>query len=265
VLDALLPAGVARFRSWKQRFEDLGYSGPSAARAASSREHKRAYADSRIVNFPSDLRRELGCVVDVGANRGQWASALLTLRPPRRFEIFEPNPEAFAILERSMSTAAGVRLHRSAIGAEPGELVLHVTEGSEFASFLEPERALEAFYAPGVMQVTADVRVPVETLDRVLHDVDRIDLLKIDVQGFERQVLSGAADVLRRTRALLIEANFVSHYKGDDTFGSLTALLRGSGFELWDLAPPFHAPDGRALWCDAVFANPQLAPSVSRP
>jgi thiazole synthase ThiGH ThiG subunit len=108
------------------------------------------------------------------------------------------------------------------------------------------------------MRVAAQVPVQVQTLDHMTRELERVDLLKLDVQGFERQVLAGGHETLQRTTALLIEANFVSHYASDDSFGTLTELLARAGFELWDLSPPFHAPNGRALWCDAVFVKPAL-------
>ena len=59
------------------------------------------------------------------------------------------------------------------------------------------------------------------TLDSVLPESKLVDLLKIDVQGFERAVLSGAKRVLGNTRAVLIEATLQSHYVGDDNFPAL--------------------------------------------
>ena len=82
-----------------------------------------------------------------------------------------------------------------------------------------------------------------------------MDLLKVDVQGFEQAVLSGARRVLESTRAVLIEANLQSHYVGDDTFPSLWNSLASQGFSFWSLSLPYTGSGGKALWADAVFVK----------
>jgi FkbM family methyltransferase len=147
-------------------------------------------------------------------------------------EVFEPNPEAFAALSQRLG-APGMRLHPIGVGAERGELPLQVTDNSEFTSFLRPGREITAHYGASAVTVSKQLRVRVEPLDCILLDRQPIDLLKIDVQGYERGVIKGAHDCLARTRAVLIEANFVRHYEGDDSLDSLIPLLRKHGFSLW--------------------------------
>jgi hypothetical protein len=79
--------------------------------------------------------------------------------------------------------------------------------------------------------------------------------LKIDVQGFERAVLSGAQRVLRSTRAVLIEVILQSHYAGDDTLPALWNQLTNQGFSFWSLSPPIISRGGKAQWADAVFVK----------
>jgi FkbM family methyltransferase len=200
-------------------------------------------------------------VVDVGANTGQWLSAMQKLASIKRAEVFEPNPEAFKILSSNLGNKPGIRLHQTALGMRSEVSTLHVTRASSLASLLPPAKMLEAQYSSHA-SIVNEIQVPVTTLDAVLSEEVAIDLLKIDVQGFERSVLTGATKALKRTRALLIEVNFVSHYEGDDTFDSLTHLItRELGFEFWDMSLPHRGPEGRALWSDAVFINPSLRPA----
>src|SRR5438105_3143791 len=96
MIDSLVPAGLERFLRWNRRFQALGLPGWAAARAATSRARKQAYSSARIEHIPAPVLRDLRCVVDVGANRGQWANALLEFIKPDRIDLFEPNPDAFA-------------------------------------------------------------------------------------------------------------------------------------------------------------------------
>ena len=80
-----------------------------------------------------------------------------------------------------------------------------------------------------------------------------VAVLKIDVQGSEREVLTGAEQTLPRTQAVLLEVTFVSHYQGDATFPWLHNFLTDEGFELVGLSDPFLSQQGRMLWCDACY------------
>lgn len=228
---------------------------------AASKVNRDAFVASRIEHLPRALRSNLSLVVDIGANTGQWLSALQKLVRIERAEVFEPNPEAFEMLRSRLGHNANYSFHRNALGMKAGVSTLHVTCESSLASLLPPSKLLEEQYADCNARVVDEIQVPVTTLDAVLPGDGAIDLLKIDVQGFERPVLLGGVNTLSRTRALLIEMNFVSHYEGDDSFASLTDLLTGQfGFEFWDMSWPHRGPDGRALWSDAVFVNPKMCP-----
>jgi FkbM family methyltransferase len=258
MMDAWLPARVVRLHEWHRRFRRLGFDTIAAARAAVSRSKRAAYGQTKLEHLPDSIRGRLRVAVDVGANEGQWSTALLALVRPVRLELFEPNPACVRLLHARLRDIPGVRVHGVGLGAASGELTLNVTRSSDFASFLQPADRIRDEYAAGAVEIAERVTVPVETLDRALPDVEVIDLLKLDVQGFERHVIEGGRATLQRTRALLVEANFVSHYAGDDSLASLSALLQDRGMTLWGLAPPFLGRDGRPLWCDAVFVRPEL-------
>jgi len=215
---------------------------------------------SRAEILPPAIRRHLRVVVDVGANQGEWLGSLMKVVPVRNIVAFEPNPGAGAVLRERFVGHTKVTIRELALGAEPGLLPLNITTASEFASFLTPLSSIDEHYAARTGTVTEQMNVNVSTLDAEMSDVAAIDLLKIDVQGFERQVLKGAAATLTRTRALLIEVNFISHYAGDDTFTTLPALITGEyGFTYWNMSEPYRDLEGRGLWADMVFVNPSCA------
>jgi hypothetical protein len=136
---------------------------------------------------------------------------------------------------------------------------LNVMSSSDLSSLLPPSKRLQELYGTGGA-CTKTVTVPVRQLDEFIADSGPVDLLKIDVQGFERQVLRGASATLKRTRAILIELNFQAHYDGEDSFADLSNLLvKEFGFEFWDMSLPARGPDRRATWADAVFLSPDAA------
>ena len=259
LLHGLSPHNLIRVIDWQDRFKAVGLGPLGAWRAALSSVSRSALASSRIELLPRALRHRLGTVVDIGANTGQWISALMRFVPIRRAEVFEPNPEVYAELHLRLGSRPGIHLHNEALGERPGIQLLHVTRGSTLSSLLPPSDMLKVWHGDRGEQVT-QVPVSVRKLDEVIQADVVVDLLKVDVQGSERTVLKGGVETLKRTRALLIEMVFESHYEGDVTFWSLyDYITRDLRFKFWDMCPPERV-DGRALWTDAAFVNPVMCP-----
>jgi hypothetical protein len=100
-------------------------------------------------------------------------------------------------------------------------------------------------------------RVPVNRLDDIcsLSANDRV-VLKIDVQGYEKQVLEGAPRVLGACRAVMIEMSLLPLYEGQVLARELWDLLVSKGFAPWSLGPGFCDPvTGRMLQFDGVFVR----------
>ena len=258
MLRQFAPRGVNRALEWKARFEAIGFDAAKAWRAALSKQMRAALVDSRVEHIPATLRTSLPLVIDIGANIGQWISAFMMFASVGRIEAFEPNPEVFELLRGRLGNRPDTHLHQFALGEEQATSVLNITQGSGLSSLLVPSDTIRVQYAPSA-EIVRQLPVRVVPLDQALTGETIVDLMKIDVQGFEHSVLRGARETLKRTRAVLIETNFVSHYVGDGSFGSLFNHLTEIGFDFWDVSSPYRGKEAQALWADAVFINPELA------
>src|SRR4051794_9551734 len=141
-----------------------------------------------------------GTVLDVGANIGLSALALAPLLPRGRILAAEPSPRTVAALRRTLALNGledRVAVEPVAVGAAPGEAAFHAAEHSAGAHLMDPG-TLGAAALP-------QVRVPVETVDALVarHRLARLDFIKIDVEGFETEVLDGARATLARHRPLI--------------------------------------------------------------
>ena len=221
----IAPGGLLSAWDWKCRFQRLGMTRRQAWKHAFSQDLKAAFVSSRVEHLPPKLRSRPMVVVDVGANDGIWLASLSEFCCIEHAEAFEPNPESFGRLRARFHRKANICLYQAAVGEKPGTLMLKIMASNDFSSFLPVSRLVEKQYGREAARVTQEVPVEVTTLDTALRSLESIDLLKVDVQGFERSVFSGAYQTLKRTRAVLVEANLKSHYLGDDTFGSLYELL----------------------------------------
>jgi FkbM family methyltransferase len=143
-------------------------------------------------------------VVDVGANVGYFSFlSAARVGPSGRVLAVEPSPQAHAALRRAVddNRLSQVRVVNAALGRSPGATGLFV-----------PPAAL-GNHAPSMIPTDGweAVRVPVVRLDDLLteHNLPQVDLLKIDVEGYELEVLAGAETAFRagRVRAVLCEFN----------------------------------------------------------
>jgi FkbM family methyltransferase len=140
------------------------------------------------------LRTTPGTVVDVGANIG-----FITVRAARaasRVIAIEPHPTRFSYLERNVALNGlrNVTCINCAVGRTEGEMVLYDVDPT-----LGP-RPLDASATPGRGRC---YRVPLRTLDSLVQEAD---LVKIDVEGYEEEVLGGATELLARRPLLVVEA-----------------------------------------------------------
>lgn len=192
-------------------------------------------------------------VVDVGANRGQYATELREHGYRGEIVSFEPLEEAFAQLTAAAARDVEWTCHRMALGPAAGEAQINVASNLESSSLLQLEVG-HRVGAPGVAIVGVET-VPVWRLDDVLDD-DRPCLLKLDVQGYEDRVLDGAPATLARAQLLQCELSIAQLYDGQARLRALIDRLDDAGLGLVDLDPFFYDPtDGRVLALDALFAR----------
>ena len=195
-------------------------------------------------------------ILDVGANVGQFAVACTKIFPGVVVHSFEPLPHCVEELKGNVARLPGVRVYAVALGEREGEATMHVNSHSHSSSILGlGERHRKAF--PDAREVQT-IKVPVSTLDRELKSVPLEDpiLLKLDVQGYEVQVLEGAAETLKKVDYVLLEASFRPLYEGEKTFLDIARMMEARGFEF--LRPVAWLSDphnGEVLQMDALFAK----------
>jgi FkbM family methyltransferase len=195
-------------------------------------------------------------VLDVGANVGQYAGYLREAGYAGRIVSFEPLSDAHAALTRRAAGDAGWTVApRLALGAAAGEIEINVSNDRDMSSLL-PLRP-EILEVSPTSRTVARETVPLATLDAVFDDYarggDRV-LLKIDTQGYERQVLEGAARALPRIAGVQLELSLVPLYAGETTWLAMIEYLAARGFEPRLIIPGyFDRHLMRLLQVDGVF------------
>ena len=191
-------------------------------------------------------------VIDVGANRGQFALDVLTTCPRASLVSFEPLRKEADVYETILGSVPRVHLVRSAVGDVSGRATMHVSASADSSSLHEPTE-LQSSTFPGTEKIGSE-DVQIVRLDDVHWpiDVPISTLLKIDVQGHELGVLSGASTLLKRIRWVYVEVSLAELYKGQALASEVFDALSASGYALSDLSSPVRR-DGRTVQVDALF------------
>jgi FkbM family methyltransferase len=189
-------------------------------------------------------------VVDIGANRGQFAVFAHSRLRPRRIILFEPNSDCLPQLNWVLKHIRA-ELHRFALGPEKAESSLFITAKNDSSSLLRPMQEQEDRDAKS--HVVNQRNVAVHSLDKVKLKLGRPCLLKIDVQGYEADVLLGGALTLGQVDDVLVEVSQVPFYYGQKLFPEVDSLLRNAGFELLKFRPTWTDAEGEWEQADAFY------------
>jgi len=195
-------------------------------------------------------------VLDIGANVGQYARSLRRAGFTGRIISVEPLAGAFVELQRHAAGDAGWLTLNAAVGRTAGTLDIHVSQNSYSSSALD---ITNAHLAGDPTSAYVDVQTArmVTVVDLLAeHDVDPgRTLLKIDTQGFEREVLDGAGEHAAEFAALQLEISFVELYSGQELAESMIERLRSWNYRLQTLEPGFSNAEGRLLQCDLLVVR----------
>lgn len=205
-------------------------------------------------------QRPIRTIIDCGANSGQFARYVRQLFPDASLYCFEPLAEPFQSLSAWAEKQQGrVSCFKVALGQDDGTVTMHHhVAHSPSSSLLRTTPQEEARFAKTLRQV--GVSVPLAKLDTILGS--RLDLmaseilLKLDVQGYEDRVLSGADRVLRKADACVLEVCVFPLYHAQAAFSRLVSLLDEYGFVYRGNLDQSYSEDGQVMWLDAVFVKP---------
>lgn len=182
-------------------------------------------------------------VADIGASHGPWTTSAAALWPAARFTMFEPLAEHAPALDRLCAAQPNFSWFPCALGREKSSLPLSIMPGNlDIASL--------AYGGP------ESRTVPVESLDDLLAAgrISPADLVKIDVQGFEHEVLAGAGKFMSTVGVLIMETYFFRFSPQMKLFHEAVAVMHDHGFLVAEVIDPLRRPrDGAVGQCDICF------------
>jgi FkbM family methyltransferase len=198
---------------------------------------------------------EIRTIVYVGAHIGTTALRLDDAFPEREFYLFEPVPQAYEKLVDNTIGRRNMRCFKLAAGSQEGRRTMFVDSFLPASSLL-PYEAIATQEFPFLGNQT-NIEVNIRPLDSVLHEckVKNVDLLLMDVQGYEDEVLRGAAQALASCKVVISELSLEVLYVRSATFDSLYQTLMAEGFRLRYLINPMEGASHRVLQIDGIFVR----------
>jgi len=206
-----------------------------------------------ILNNVKHYAPTINTVIDVGANMGQFALASNSFFPSAHIYSFEPVPGTYSILTGRVNGTANIKTFNCALGSNEGEIDFYSNVYSHASSALPVSDAQKNLVSKSLQETK--IKVKLQTLDNMMGgmNVSSPVLLKLDVQGFEKEVLLGATESLQKIDYILIESSFVSMYNGEPLFDEMHTFIKSLGFEIVAPVGYLQTEDLQFLQMDVLY------------
>lgn len=190
-----------------------------------------------------------GRVVDVGAYVGNWTRMAKSIFPESKVLMVEAQP------------SKEPEMRRACAEHPPGEVSYRITllgpEEREGVRFYELETGSSVLSEQSSIART-EATYPMRTLDAVLSEAGfgGADLLKLDVQGYELEVLKGAGRTLEGAEVVLMEVSLLRVNEGAPLLADVLQFMGERGFRAYDICSFIRRPLDNALWqSDFIFVR----------
>ena len=193
-------------------------------------------------------------ILDIGANEGQFAKNIRRYFPNARIDSFEPIDHCFEQLKNNFITDKNLYAHNCALGERNEKALINVNVSSESSSLLAMTDIHHQNYPNTDKSVEKEISVRrLDDLENIVTATSKI-LMKIDVQGFELNVLKGAVNTLKLVEVIIIEVMYETLYDGQSTFDDLNDFLKAHNFVFSGIYDQELSPlNGKPIFADLIY------------
>ncbi|WP_158093922.1 FkbM family methyltransferase [Algoriphagus ratkowskyi] len=200
------------------------------------------------------LKYNFKTIIDIGANRGQFASRFRVLFPESWIYSFEPIPEVYEQLCKRFELDTKFKAFNLGLGKQSGTIEFYQNEFTDSSSAL-PMKSLHKVNFPKTY-IEKQIQIKIDRLDEIMKSITTSNplLVKIDVQGFEEMVILGGKDTLIRASIVIVEVSFYELYENQVYFKTIYDHMDRLGFTYRGNYDQLISPiDGCVLQSDAIF------------
>ncbi|NSW93820.1 MAG: FkbM family methyltransferase [Bacteroidales bacterium] len=198
--------------------------------------------------------------VDIGANRGLFYENLKSVYKKSKITamLIEPIPECIKELRDCYGNDPNVKIFQVALSDTIERRNFHINSYDVTSSLLKIKYDINDLKGIDTNE-SYSLELTTTTLDKLVRDCDiknqRINLMKIDVQGSENEVLLGANDTLSHTEYIWIEVSFKELYEDSCLFQDVYSILQASNFILVEICDGFRSIQNELIQADCLFRN----------
>ena len=222
---------------------------------------KPGQSDKNSVTYRKILERfNIDHIIDIGANEGQYAQSMRKLGFKGIISSFEPITDVFKKLSENSTEDNKWKVFNLALGNSEEQLEINVSKNRVSSSLLEmlPEHVKQEPDSIFVSKEKISIK-RLDTLWRELSFDSQNVLVKMDVQGYEKNVLDGASESLQRIKLIQLEMALIPLYKGELLLADMIRYMEGLGFKLYNLINGFNNFEtGQLLQVDGIFIRSDL-------
>ena len=192
-------------------------------------------------------------VYDVGAALGTpWLYEAFT---EAKHLLFEPLPFQMDTLRQTYGAQSNFEFFETALGPEEGDMEIFVYKKATGSGFFEPTDVFKKLAAQREIVLDKRVlKVAISPLDNYLREGALA--LKLDVEGYKMKVMKSGEQLLKQTKAIIIEMSVLPRLKGEASFAEMVAFLDAKGFQLFDISGLYYpARDYELSFLDAIFVR----------
>ncbi|MDB4902154.1 MAG: methyltransferase, FkbM family [Mucilaginibacter sp.] len=171
-------------------------------------------------------------IFDVGANIGTWTLLAKSFFSNAAIHAFEPLSNHIQKFEENTRTIKDVHLHSFCLGNENKESVINVSSFSDSSSILN---AAPLEFEQYRIKKVSEEQILIKRLDYLIDQnlLPIPDIVKLDVQGFELEVLKGMGEYLNKVSYLIVEVSFKEYYYGQPLFLDIANFLSAYNFNVY--------------------------------
>ncbi len=218
---------------------------------------EKHYSNETILSFL--IKNQKPIIFDIGANIGQSIEKYRKLFSKCIIYSFEPSPEIHKILKKKFIDHEEIYIINQAIGSEESEQEFFINERSHNSGFFKLEEGFKPKNFPDEkMEYINTIKIKKNTIDNFVdkNSISRIDVLKIDTEGFEDEVLKGARKTFASKIINFIELELIigNVYKNKSfSFYDLESKINSFGFKLYSISKSGNLFQSKYLTLNLIY------------
>jgi FkbM family methyltransferase len=210
----------------------------------------------RSLRLAKKLKNQRFIILDIGGGIGAAAKLFNQSFPENKILIFEPVTDNYNAIKARYSSFSNIEIIKYAVGNENSQKQINIANRITSSSILPlAVDSTSTIFNENYLGQTRVENIEIVRLDDFLaKESTEIGIMKIDVQGFEMDVLKGAEMTLKKTDIVILEANNHDGYVGSSKYYEIDNYLREHNFTLFDILPSIVDNCKLKEW-DVIYLN----------